>query len=162
MTLYGLNQVEEPITKHRVILFLTIADVAVFTLQTTNLIRKYISWLDIPWSCLVQKFPTVFVCSPSQFLIGLVSMYSYLLSACYVPVSFEDSGHVAYGSSKVVFGHLTYVRIQRWDRGSGPPPPPPKKKEKKKKRKSFMVSSQYWTRSPEKHKATKPVFNVGR
>ena len=36
-----------------------------------------------------------------------------------------------------------------------PPPPPPKKPQK------YRVFLQYWSGSPENHKATKPVFNVG-
>ena len=52
-----------------------------------------------------------------------------------------------------------YGRIQRGDGGPDPlllpPPPPPEKSQK------FRVSKQYWSRSPENHKATKPAFNVG-
>ena len=82
----------------------------------------------------------MFVCTPSQFLVGLVSMC--LLFPCYAcPQSFED-GHVAFGSSKVVSGHLTHARTQKNHKALG-----------------FLSNT---GQDPQKnHKATKPVFNVG-
>ena len=45
------------------------------------------------------------------------------------------------------------MQIQRGDKGSGPHPP--------EKSQKYMVSKQYWSGSPEYHKATKPAFIVG-
>ena len=59
---------------HSVNSFCFVADISIFTLESTSIIRKYISWLDIPWSCFAHTFPTVFVCTPRQFLRGWVCM----------------------------------------------------------------------------------------
>ena len=54
------------------------------------------------------------------------------------------------GGTIINFRGLHHVWIQRGDRGSGPP----------EKSQKYMVSWQYWSRSPENLKATKSAFNV--